>query len=71
MPKEDLIKIDGVVTEVLPNATFRVKLDVGHTILAYVSGKMRKFDIKIALGDAVIVEVSPYDLQKGRIIRRK
>lgn len=70
MAKEDLIKVDGTVTEVLPNAMFRVKLDVGHTILAYVSGKMRKFDIKITLGDAVTVEISPYDLQKGRVVRR-
>lgn len=70
MAKEDLVKVDGTVTEVLPNAMFRVKLDVGHTILAYVSGKMRKFDIKITLGDAVTVEISPYDLQKGRVVRR-
>lgn len=70
MAKEDLVKVEGTVTEVLPNAMFRVKLDVGHTILAYVSGKMRKFEIKIALGDRVTVEISPYDLQKGRIVRR-
>lgn len=70
MAKEDLVKVEGTVTEVLPNAMFRVKLDVGHTILAYVSGKMRKFEIKIALGDKVTVEISPYDLQKGRIVRR-
>lgn len=70
MAKEDLVKVDGTVTEVLPNAMFRVKLDVGHIILAYVSGKMRKFEIKIALGDHVTVEISPYDLQKGRIVRR-
>jgi len=71
MPKEDLVKVEGVVTEVLPSAMFRVKLDVGSTILAYVSGKMRKFDIKITMGDRVAVEISPYDLQKGRIVRRK
>lgn len=70
MAKEDLVKVEGAVVDVLPNAMFRVKLDVGHTILAYVSGKMRKFDIKIALGDRVTVEISPYDLQKGRIVRR-
>lgn len=70
MAKEDLVKVEGEIVDVLPNAMFRVKLDVGHTILAYVSGKMRKFDIKIALGDRVTVEISPYDLQKGRIVRR-
>lgn len=71
MAKEESIKVDGTITEVLPNAMFRVKLEVGKIILAYVSGKMRKFDIKIALGDSVTVEMSPYDLEKGRIVRRK
>ena len=71
MAKSDLISLEGVVTEVLPNAMFRVKLKTGQVILAYISGKMRKFEIKITLGDDVEVEVSPYDLQKGRIVRRK
>lgn len=71
MSKEDLVKVEGVVTEILPRAMFRVKLDVGSIILAYISGKMRKFDIKVAMGDRVEVEISPYDLTKGRIVRRK
>lgn len=70
MAKEELIKIDGTVVEILPNATFKIKLEVGPTILAYISGKMRKFEIKIAMGDKVEVEVSQYDLTRGRIVRR-
>lgn len=71
MSKEDLIKVEGQVIDVLPNATFRVKLNSGNAILGYISGKMRQHDIKILLGDTVEVDLSPYDLSKGRIVRRK
>ena len=70
MAKQGPIKIDGVVTETLPNATFKVKLDNGHKILAHISGKMRMHFIKILAGDKVSVEMSPYDLTKGRITYR-
>ncbi len=70
MAKQEPIKIDGVVTDTLPNATFKVKLDNGHEILAHISGKMRMNFIKILVGDKVTVEVSPYDLSKGRITYR-
>lgn len=70
MAKQDLIKVDGVVTETLPNAQFRVKLDNGHEILAHISGKMRMHFIKILVGDKVAIELSPYDLDKGRITYR-
>ncbi|MDP4219486.1 MAG: translation initiation factor IF-1 [bacterium] len=70
MSKQSAIKVDGVIEEALPNATFRVKLDNGHTILAHVSGKMRMHFIKILHGDKVTVELSPYDLTKGRITYR-
>lgn len=69
--KEEGIKIDGRVTEVLPNATFRVSLQTGNTVIGYISGKMRQHDIKILLGDTVEVEFSLYDLSKGRITRRR
>ena len=68
--KEDAIVVEGTVEEALPNATFRVKLDTGHTILAHASGKMRIHFIKILPGDRVRVELSPYDLTRGRIIFR-
>ena len=71
MAKEDTIKLEGEVVDVLPNATFKVKLENGHTVLSYVSGKMRKFEIRILMGDRVELEVSPYDLNRGRIVRRK
>jgi len=71
MSKEGTIKVEGEVVDVLPNATFRVKLDMGPTILCYVSGKMRQFEIRILLGDRVEVDMSPYDLTRGRITRRK
>lgn len=71
MAKEEGIKMDGKVVEVLPNATFRVTLDAGQTVMGYISGKMRQHDIKILLGDTVEVEFSPYDLTKGRIVRRR
>ena len=67
MAKEDLIEFDGVVTELLPDARFRVKLDNGHETLAYTSGKMKKNRIRILAGDRVTVEMTPYDLTKGRI----
>jgi translation initiation factor IF-1 len=70
MAKQGPIKIDGVITEKLPNATFRVKLDNGHEILAHISGKMRMHFIKILIGDKVSIELSPYDLTKGRITYR-
>lgn len=70
MAKEDLIEMDGTVKELLPNATFRVELDNGHEVLAHTSGKMRKFRIRVLAGDRVTVEMTPYDLTKGRIIFR-
>ena len=71
MAKEDLIEFTGVVTELLPNATFRVKLDNDHIILAHTSGKMRKNRIRVLMGDKVTVEMTPYDLSKGRITFRQ
>ncbi len=70
MAKEDAIEIDGTVQEALPNAMFRVELENGHTVLAHISGKMRKFYIRILPGDKVKVELSPYDLTRGRITYR-
>jgi translation initiation factor IF-1 len=70
MAKTDVIEAEGTVTECLRDAKFRVELDNGSTILAHISGKMRKNFIRILLGDRVIVELSPYDLLKGRIIYR-
>jgi translation initiation factor IF-1 len=70
MAKKDMIQVEGVVTEALPNATFRVQLDSGHVVLAHISGKMRMHWIKILPGDRVTVELSPYDLNRGRIIYR-
>ncbi len=71
MPKEEAIELAGVVTETLPNTTFRVKLDNGHVVMAHISGKMRKNYIRILTGDRVTVELTPYDLTKGRIIYRE
>jgi translation initiation factor IF-1 len=71
MAKEGGIKIEGEVVDVLPNAMFKVKLHTGQTILGYISGKMRQHEIRILNGDGVEVEISPYDLSKGRITRRK
>lgn len=68
--KEGIIVIDGVVEKALPNAMFQVKLEGGHVILAHVSGKMRMHYIKLLPGDKVAVELSPYDLTKGRIVSR-
>jgi translation initiation factor IF-1 len=71
MAKEEGIKMDGKVIEVLPNAMFRVNLDTGSIVTGHISGKMRQHAIKILLGDSVEVEFSPYDLTKGRITRRR
>ena len=70
MAKEEPIRVEGVVKESLPNARFRVELETGHTILCHVSGKMRMHFIRILPGDKVQVELSPYDLEKGRIVYR-
>lgn len=70
MTKEEPIKMDGTVLETLPNATFQVQLEKGHLVLAHISGKMRMNYIKILPGDKVTVELSPYDLTRGRIIYR-
>ena len=67
MAKEELLEFDGEVIEVLPDGNFRVRLDNDHQVLAYTAGKMRKFRIRTGVGDRVIVEMSPYDLQRGRI----
>jgi translation initiation factor IF-1 len=68
--KEDIIEVQGTVSETLPNAMFRVKLDNGHMLLAHISGKMRMHFIRILPGDKVTVEMSPYDLTRGRITYR-
>ena len=70
MAKEDTIEMNGTVIELLRNTTFRVRLENGHEIIAHISGKMRKHYIKILNGDSVTVEMTPYDLTKGRIIFR-
>ena len=70
MAKEEQIEMDGTIIDTLPNTMFRVKLDNGHVITAHISGKMRKFYIRILTGDRVKVEMSPYDLTKGRITFR-
>jgi translation initiation factor IF-1 len=68
--KEEKIEVEGTVVEALPATQFRVELDTGHQVLAYLSGKMRKYYIRILLGDRVKVELSPYDLARGRIVYR-
>jgi translation initiation factor IF-1 len=70
MPKEEAIEVEGTVLETLPNAMFRVELENGHKVLAHISGKMRMHFIKILPGDRVTVELSPYDLSRGRITYR-
>lgn len=70
MAKEEALEVEGVVTQALANTSFRVKLDNGHMVLAHVGGKMRKNFIRIVPGDRVLVEISPYDLSRGRIIFR-
>ncbi len=68
--KKDTVEVKGTVIEALPNAMFRVQLETGHEVLAHISGKMRMYYIRILLGDKVLVELSPYDLTRGRIIYR-
>ncbi len=68
--KEDVIRVDGTVKETLPNAMFRVEIEGGHTVLGHVSGKMRMYYIRILPGDKVAIELSPYDLTRGRIVLR-
>ncbi len=70
MPKEEAIQVEGTIVEPLPNAMFRVELDNGHKVLAHISGKMRMHFIKILPGDRVTIELSPYDLSRGRITFR-
>lgn len=70
MAKEELIEFKGKVLELLPNATFRIQLSNGHEIIAYTSGKMRKNRIRVLVGDEVTVEMTPYDLSKGRVTHR-
>ncbi|WP_406857895.1 MULTISPECIES: translation initiation factor IF-1 [unclassified Alsobacter] len=70
MAKEELMEFEGQVTEILPDARFRVRLESGHELIAYTAGKMKKFRIKTLTGDRVTVEMSPYDLDKGRLIYR-
>ncbi|MEX0973749.1 MAG: translation initiation factor IF-1 [Bacillota bacterium] len=70
MPKQDSIEVEGKVVEPLPNAMFRVEIEGGHKVLAHISGRMRINFIKILSGDRVLLELSPYDLSRGRIIRR-
>jgi len=71
MAKEELIDMNGVVAEVLPDSRFRVTLDNGHQVVAYTSGKMRRHHIRILMGDKVSLELSPYDISKGRITFRQ
>lgn len=71
MSKEDLMEFKGVVSEILPNAMFRVTLENGHEVLAHTAGKMRKNRIRVLAGDTVVIEMTPYDLSKGRIIFRE
>ena len=71
MPKEGSIEIEGIIVESLPNTVFRVKLENGHLVTAHICGKMRKNYIRLLTGDAVTVELTPYDLTKGRITYRK
>lgn len=70
MGKDDCIELNGVVKECFPNTTFRVQCENGHELLAYLAGKMRKFYIRVLPGDYVRVQISPYDLSRGRIVRR-
>lgn len=71
MAKEDVIELEGTVLEALPNAMFKVELENGHVVLAHISGKMRMHYIKILPGDKVLVQISTYDLSRGRIVYRK
>jgi translation initiation factor IF-1 len=69
-PSQQKVEVEGTIVEALPNTQFRVQLDSGHQVLAYISGRMRKYYIRILLGDRVRVELSPYDLTRGRIVYR-
>ena len=69
-PSKEKVEVEGTVVKALPNTQFRVELDNGHQVLAYISGKMRKYYIRILLGDRVRLELSPYDLMRGRIVYR-
>jgi translation initiation factor IF-1 len=69
--KDDVIKVEGVIKELLPNTRFKVELENGHSVIAHISGKMRLNFIRILPGDTVLMEMSPYDLSKGRIVFRK
>ena len=71
MSKDGIFKLEGEVIDVLPNATFKVKLENGLVVFSYLAGKMRQHQIRILMGDRVDVELTPYDLSKGRIVRRK
>ena len=71
MSKEEIIKFEGEIVDVLPNATFKVKLENGIEVLSYIAGKMRQYEIRILMGDKVDIEISPYDITRGRIVRRK
>lgn len=71
MAKDDVIKVEGVIKELLPNTRFKVELENGHIVIAHISGKMRLNFIRILPGDSVLMEMSPYDLTKGRIVFRK
>lgn len=71
MAKDGIFKLEGEVIDVLPNATFKVKLENGLVVYSYLAGKMRQHQIRILMGDRVDVELTPYDLSKGRIVRRK
>ena len=70
MPKEEVLEFPGTVTELLPSATFRVKLDNGHEIIAHAAGRVRKNRIRVLAGDKILAEMTPYDLTKGRITYR-
>jgi translation initiation factor IF-1 len=70
MAKEEIIELEGNIVEVLPNQTFKVELDNGHRVICYTGGKMRQFKIRLVQGDKVKIEMTPYDLSKGRIIFR-
>jgi translation initiation factor IF-1 len=69
--KEDVLTFEGLVTEILPDARYRVELDNGHSVVVYTAGKMKKFRIKTLVGDRVMIEMTPYDLDKGRLIFRQ
>lgn len=71
MAKNDILKMEGEIIDVLPNATFQVRLENGVVVFSYLAGKMRQHQIRILMGDKVDVELTPYDLSKGRIVRRK